>query len=87
MGRSDRNVLQDTFRFQLSTAFQFYCYIPFTEVESLKTHFEVLGPEALSPQKLPCPRLEDSVCLESLKICRSFFVEKFVFLRSPEKNF
>ena len=24
--RSDRNVLQDTFCFQLSTAFQFYCY-------------------------------------------------------------
>ena len=41
--RSNRNVLQGTFCFQLSTAFQFFCYIPFTEVESSRTHFEVLG--------------------------------------------
>ena len=26
----------------------------------LEAHFEVLGLEASSPQKLPCPRLEDS---------------------------
>ena len=58
--RSDRNVLQGTFCFQLSTVFQFYCYIPFTEVVSSRTHFEVLGLEASSPRKLPCPRLEDS---------------------------
>ena len=32
--RSDRNVLQGTFCFQLSTVFQLYCYIPFTEVVS-----------------------------------------------------
>ena len=28
-----------------------------------------------------------AVCLESLKFCRSFFVEKNCFLRSPEKKF
>ena len=66
--RSDRNVLQDTFCFQLSAAFQFYCYIPFTEVESSRTHFEVLGLEASSPRKLPCPRLEDSSTFGILKI-------------------
>ena len=27
---------------------------------SSRTHFEVLGLEALGPRKLPCPRLEDS---------------------------
>ena len=58
--RSDRNALQGTFCFQLSTVFQFYCHIPFKEEESSKTHFEVLGLEASSPQKLPCPRLEES---------------------------
>ena len=31
--RSDRNVLQGTFCFQLSTVFRFCCYIPFTELE------------------------------------------------------
>ena len=37
-----------------------------SEVESLRTslasrtHFDVLGLEASSPRKLPCPRLEDS---------------------------
>ena len=51
--RSDRNVLHGTFCFQLSTAFPFYCYIPYTEVESLRTHFEVLGLKASSSQKLP----------------------------------
>ena len=30
------------------------------EVESSRTHFEVLGLEALGPRKLPRPRLEDS---------------------------
>ena len=58
--RSDHNVLQGTFCFQLSTVFQFYWYIPFTEVESSRTHFEVLGLEASSRRKLPCPRLENS---------------------------
>ena len=54
---------------------------------SSRTHFEVLGLglegqvlglglEASSPQKLPCPRLEDSTFFELLKFCRS-----------PEKNF
>ena len=51
--RSDRNVLQGTFCFQLSTAFPFYCYIPFTEVEFSRTHFEVLGLKASSSRKLP----------------------------------
>ena len=66
--RSDRNALQDRFCFQLSTVFQFYCYIPFTEVESSRTHFEVLGLEASSPRKLPCPRLKDSSIFRILKI-------------------
>ena len=65
--RSDRNVLQGTFCFQLSTVFQFYCYIPFTEVVSSRTHFEVLGLEASSPQILSCPRLEDSTIFPILK--------------------
>ena len=60
VARSDRNVLQGAFCFQLSTGFQFYCYISFTEVESSGTHFEVLGLEASSPGKLRYPRLEDS---------------------------
>ena len=51
--RSDRNVLQGTFCFQLSTAFPFNCYIPFTEEESSRTHFEVLGLKPSSPRKLP----------------------------------
>ena len=46
-----------------------------SEVESSRTslasrtHFEVLGLglEASSPQKLPCPRLEDSTIFEPLK--------------------
>ena len=39
------------------------------EVESSRTHFEVLGLglEASSPRKLPCPRLEDSTIFEPLK--------------------
>ena len=40
---------------------------------ALRTYFEVLdlGLEASSPQKLPCPRLEDSISLffEPLKFC------------------
>ena len=79
--KSDRNVLQGTFGFQLSTIFQIYCYIPFTEVESSRTHFEVLGLEVSSPPKFPCPRLEDNSIFESLKFCTScenFFVD-FVF--------
>ena len=43
MERSDRNVLQGTFCFQLSTAFQFFCYIPFTKVESSRTHLKSLA--------------------------------------------
>ena len=40
-------------------------------MESSRTHFEVfgLGLEALSPRKLPCPRLEDSNIFEPLKFC------------------
>ena len=34
--------------------------IQLAAVESSKTHFEVLGLEASSARKLPCPRLEDS---------------------------
>ena len=65
--RSDHNVFHGTFCFQLSTVFQFYRYIPFTEVESSRTHFEVLGLEASSPRKLPCPRLENSSIFGILK--------------------
>ena len=80
-------------------------YLP--EVESLKTslasrtssrtHFEVLGLEASSRRKLPCPRIEDNtifwtveISLENAKnlaenLRRPFFV--FLKWRSPEKNF
>ena len=34
---------------------------------SSRKHFEVLGLEASSPRKLPCPRLEDSTIFEPLK--------------------
>ena len=66
-------------------------------MESSRTHFEVLGIEASSPRKLPCPRLEDSAIFEPLKfrwktpetlrkICKDLF---FCFLkwRLPEKKF
>ena len=56
-----------------------------TEVESSRTHFEVLGLglEASSPQKLACPRLEDSTIFWIVKILwsawkifwKTFFVE------------
>ena len=36
---------------------------------SSRTHFEVLGLEASSPQKLPCPRLKESTIFEVLKFC------------------
>ena len=41
-----------------------------TEVESSRTHFEVLGLglEASSPRKLACPRLEDSTIFWNVKI-------------------
>ena len=50
------------------------------------THFEVLGLEASSPQKLPCPRLENSSIFgkKNLFFLRFFY---FVFLRTPEKKF
>ena len=79
MERSDRNVLQGTFCFQLSTAFHFYCYIPFAEVESSGTHFKVLGLEASSSRKLPCPRLEDSSMFGILKILQIVFCRKICF--------
>ena len=79
MERSDRSVLQGTFCFQLSTAFPFYSYIPFTEVDFSRTHFEVFGLKASSSRKLPVHGSSTAVCLKLLKFCRSFFVEKFVF--------
>ena len=79
MERSDCNVLQGTFCFELLTAFPFYCYIPFTEVESSRTHFEVLGLKASSSRKLPYSARGQQF-LESLKFCKSFFVEKIIFL-------
>ena len=56
------------------------------EVESSRTHFEVLGLglegqvlglglEASCPRKLACPRLENSSIFELLKFCRA--LEKF----------
>ena len=77
--RYDHNVLKSTFCFQLSTVFQFYWYIPFTEVESLRTHFEVLGLEASSPQKLRCPRLENNSIFGILKILYIVFCRKTCF--------
>ena len=93
--RSDRNVLQGTFCFQLSTVFPFYCYIPFTEVESSRTHLTSLASKLQVLENCPVLGSRTAVFLESLKFCRSFFVEKllfleifwFCFLRSPEKNF
>ena len=38
-----------------------------SEVESSRTHFEVLGLEISSVRKMPCPRLEDSSIFEPLK--------------------
>ena len=69
------------------------------EVESSRTHFEVLGLglEARSPWKFFCPRLEDSTISWTVKILlknarnlaenlrRPFFV--FLTWRSPEKKF
>ena len=43
--------------------------IQLSEVESSRTHFEVL--EASSPRKLPCPLLEDSTIFEPLKNARN----------------
>ena len=40
-----------------------------SEVESSRTHFEVLGLEASSPRKLPCPRLEDSTIFWTVEFC------------------
>ena len=36
-------------------------------MESSRTHFQVLGLEASSPRKLPCPQFEDSTIFEPLK--------------------
>ena len=56
------------------------------------THFEVLGLgfEASSPQKLPCPRLEDRLLFELLKVCgapEKFFWGKTFFTGDRLKNF
>ena len=42
-----------------------------SEVESSRTHFDVLGLglEASSPRKLPCSRLENSTIFEPWKCC------------------
>ena len=64
---------------------------------SSRTHFQVLGLEASSLRKLPCPRLEDSTIFWTVKILlesarnlaenlrRPFFV--FLKWKSPEKIF
>ena len=86
MERSDHNVLQGTFCFQLSTVFQFYWYIPFTELESSRTHFEVLEGQ---PRKLTCPRLEDSTIFWIVKILWSAWkiIWKTFFCGDRLKNF
>ena len=64
-----------------------------TEVESSRTHFQVLGLglEASSPRKLPCPWLEDSTFFsKSLKFSKSpekTILEGVFYWRTPEKNF
>ena len=65
-----------------------------SEVKSSRTHFEVLslGVEASSPQKLPCPRLEDSTIFWTVEILLENVRNLAKNLRkpfgeSPEKNF
>ena len=41
------------------------------EEESSRTHFQVLGLEPSSPQKLPCPRLEDSTTFWTIENARN----------------
>ena len=59
-------------------------------MESSRTHFEVLGLEASSLGKLPCPRLEDSTIF---LICQNFadrlknFIKTFCFGERLKKNF
>ena len=51
------------------------------EVESSRTHFEVLGLEASSPRKLACPWLENSSIFWMLKFCgalEKFFGKRFL---------
>ena len=69
--------VQFVFSFQLLFS---STYIPFTEVESSRTHFEVLLPRSFKFSKISVLGSRRAVFLESLKLCRSFFVEKFVFL-------
>ena len=68
-----------------------------------RTIFKVLGLEASSPQKLPCPRLEDSTFFDLLKMGHGHDLlftllwktaessgktcEDLFFMRSPEKKF
>ena len=63
--------------FFLSILYWGLLYLLIPEMESSRTslasrtHFKVLGLglEASSPQKLPCPRLEDSTIFKPLKFC------------------
>ena len=71
MERSDHNVLQDTFCFQLSTVFQFYYYIPFTEVESSRTHLKSLASKHQVLKNCPVLGSRTAVFFEFLKFCRS----------------
>ena len=51
-----------------------------THFEILGLEIQVLGLEGSSPQKLHCPRLEDSTFLELLKCCKApekFFGKRF----------
>ena len=67
MERSGHNVLQGTFCFQLSTAFPFYCYIPFKRW-SPRGHILKTLASKLQVLENCRPRIEDSSIFGILKI-------------------
>ena len=74
-----------------SNFFALFCAKKVAEVESSRTHFEVLGLglEASSPQKLACPRLEDNTIFWFVKILWSAWkiFWKTFFCGDRPKNF
>ena len=97
MERSDHNILQGTVHFVFSyqlffsstDTFRLQRWSPRGHIlKSLTSKLQVL-------ENCPVLGLRTAVFSGSLKFCRSFFVEKlvfleifcFVFLRTPEKNF
>ena len=80
METSNGNVLQSTFCFQLSTTFQSTPTFRLQRwsprghnLKSLASKFQVI-------ENCPVLNSKTTVFLESLKFCRSFLAEKFVFL-------